>query len=97
MRTYAPDGHAPNEGEVFRNPDLARTYRLIADGGRDEFYEGSIARTIDAYFRRIGGWLSHDDLRSQHAEWTDPLVASYRGVDVHPWPPTLKVSPPCRS
>ncbi len=83
MHTYAPDGLAPNEGEVFRNPDLARTYRLIADGGRDEFYEGSIARTIDAYFKRIGGWLSHDDLRSQHAEWTDPLVASYRGVDVH--------------
>src|SRR5580704_15892415 len=82
-RTYAPDGHAPAEGEVFRNPDLARTYRLIAEGGRNAFYEGPIARTIDAYFKRIGGWLSYDDLHSHHSEWTQPLVTTYRGVDVY--------------
>jgi len=81
--TYAPDGHAPAEGDVFRNPDLARTYRLIAQGGRDAFYEGPIARIIDAYFKRIGGWLSYDDLRSHHSEWTQPLVTTYRGVDVY--------------
>ena len=78
--TYAPSGHAPAEGEVFRNPDLARTYRLIAQGGRDAFYEGPIAHTIDAYFKRIGGWLSYDDLRSHHSVWTQPLVTTYRGV-----------------
>ncbi len=49
----------------------------------DAFYEGTIARTIDAYFKRIGGWLSYEDLRDQHAEWGDPLVTSYRGVDVY--------------
>jgi gamma-glutamyltranspeptidase / glutathione hydrolase len=81
--TYAPNGHAPSEGDVFRNPDLANTYRMIAAGGRDAFYAGPIARTIDAYFKRIGGWLSYDDLSAQHAEWTDPLVTSYRGVDVY--------------
>ena len=81
--TYAPGGHAPAEGEIFRNPDLARTYRLIAQGGRNAFYEGQIARTIDAYFKRIGGWLSYDDLRSHHSEWTQPLVTSYRGVEVY--------------
>src|SRR5580698_5076295 len=42
--TYAPNGHAPNEGDVFRNPDLAHTYRMIAEGGRDVFYDGPIAR-----------------------------------------------------
>jgi len=83
IRTYAPGGHAPNEGEVFRNPDLARTYRMIAEGGRDVFYEGPIARTIEAYFKRIGGWLSCEDLREQHAEWVDLLVTSYRGVAVY--------------
>ncbi len=83
MRTYAPGGHAPNEGDVFRNPDLARTYRMIAEGGRDVFYNGPIAKTIDAYFKRIGGWLSQEDLRAQHAVWSEPLVTSYRGVDVY--------------
>ncbi len=69
IRTYAPHGRAPREGDIFRNPDLARTYRAIAEGGREVFYEGPIARTIDAYFKRIGGWLSREDLRGQHAEW----------------------------
>jgi gamma-glutamyltranspeptidase/glutathione hydrolase len=83
MHTYAPSGHAPGEGDVFRNPDLARTYRMIAAGGRDVFYDGPIARTIDAYFKRIGGWLSREDLRDHHSEWSDPLVSSYRGVEVY--------------
>jgi len=83
MHTYAPNGRAPLEGDVFRNPDLARTYRMIGEGGRDAFYQGPIARTIDAYFKRIGGWLSYEDLRDQRAEWEEPLVTSYRGVQVH--------------
>nr|WP_218892403.1 gamma-glutamyltransferase family protein [Edaphobacter lichenicola] len=83
LHTWAPNGKAPGEGDVFRNPDLARTYRLIAEGGRDAYYDGPIAKTIDAYFKRIGGWLSAEDLRDQHAEWNDPLVTSYRGVEVY--------------
>jgi len=83
MHTWAPTGKAPSEGDVFRNPDLARTYRMIAEGGRDAYYDGPIAKTIDAYFKRIGGWLSAEDLRDHHAEWSDPLVTNYRGVDVY--------------
>ncbi|HEY6376740.1 MAG TPA: gamma-glutamyltransferase family protein [Edaphobacter sp.] len=83
LHTWAPSGQAPNEGQVFRNPDLARTYRMIAQGGRDAYYDGPIADTIDAYFKRIGGWLSKEDLRDQHAEWNDPLVTTYRGVQVY--------------
>jgi gamma-glutamyltranspeptidase/glutathione hydrolase len=83
LRTYAPSGRVPGEGELFRNPDLARTYRMVAEGGRDAFYDGPIARGIEAYFKRIGGWLSRDDLRDQHAEWSEPLVTSYRGVEVY--------------
>jgi gamma-glutamyltranspeptidase / glutathione hydrolase len=83
VHTYEPEGKAPNEYEVFRNPDLAHTYRMIAEGGRDAFYAGPIADTIDAYFKRIGGWLSKDDLREHQAEWPEPLVTTYRGVDVY--------------
>ncbi len=83
MRTYAPGGVAPSEGDVRRNPDLARTYRMIAAGGRDAFYDGPIADTIEGYFRRIGGWMTRADLRAHHSEWADPLVTSYRGVEIY--------------
>jgi gamma-glutamyltranspeptidase/glutathione hydrolase len=83
VATYTPGGIAPNEYDVRRNPDLARTYRMIAEGGRDTFYDGPIAKTIDAYFKRIGGWLSAEDLREHRAEWDEPLVSNYRGVDVY--------------
>jgi gamma-glutamyltranspeptidase / glutathione hydrolase len=87
VHTYMmPNGKGPNEYDVRRNPDLARTYRMIAAGGRDAFYDGPIAQTIDAYFKRIGGWLSTGDLRAHRAEWDEPLVTSYRGVDVYGMP-----------
>ena len=80
IHTY---GEGPAAGGVFRNPDLARTYRLIAEGGRDAYYKGSIAQTIDAYFKRIGGWLSAEDLAAHHSEWVEPYKTGYRGVDVY--------------
>jgi gamma-glutamyltranspeptidase/glutathione hydrolase len=84
---WAPDGVTPAEGEVFANPGLARSYRLIAEGGRDAFYEGEIAEVIDAYCRRIGGWLSKADLAAHRAEWVQPRSVNYRGVDVWALPP----------
>jgi gamma-glutamyltranspeptidase/glutathione hydrolase len=83
VATYTPGGIAPNEYDVRRNPDLARTYRMIAEGGRDVFYDGPIAKTIDAYFKRIGGWLSAEDLHEHHAEWDEPLITRYRDIDVY--------------
>jgi gamma-glutamyltranspeptidase / glutathione hydrolase len=83
VATYTPGGVAPNELDVRRNPDLAHTYRMIAQGGRDVFYDGPIAKTIDAYFKRIGGWLSAEDLHEHHAEWDEPLVTRYRDIDVY--------------
>ncbi|HEX9932722.1 MAG TPA: gamma-glutamyltransferase family protein [Allosphingosinicella sp.] len=80
--TYA-SGDRARAGEIFRNPDLARTYRTIARGGRDAFYEGEIARTIEAYFRRIGGWMTRADLAAHRSEWSEPASTSYRGVTVH--------------
>ena len=84
LRTYGlNDGKGPAAGQVFRNPDLARTFRLIAEGGRDAFYEGEIARTIDTYFKRIGGWLRYEDLAAHKSEWVEPHKTGYRGTDVY--------------
>ncbi len=85
--TYLPGGRAPAKGEIFRNPDLARTYRILSEKGRDAFYRGELARTIDAFERRIGGFLRLDDLESHSSTWVEPVSASYRGYDVWELPP----------
>jgi gamma-glutamyltranspeptidase/glutathione hydrolase len=82
QRLYAPGGQSPKEGELFRNPDLGRTYRLIAEGGREAFYEGEIAHGIERYFQRIGGWIDRADLAAQRGDWTAPISTRYRGVEV---------------
>ena len=85
--TYLVDGHTPAEGEIFRNRDLAHTFALLAKGGRDVFYKGEIAHTIDAYFKRIGGDLRYEDFARHHGEWVTPLSVNYRGYDVYELPP----------
>jgi len=80
--TYA-SGDRARAGEIFRNPALARTYRAIAQGGRAAFYEGEIARTIESYFRRIGGWMTRADLAAFQSNWSEPATTTYRGVGVH--------------
>ncbi len=80
-------GHTPGEGEVFRNPDLAHTLTMIAQGGRDVFYNGEIAHTIDAYFKRVGGGLRYEDFAAHRGEWVEPLSVNYRGYDVYELPP----------
>jgi gamma-glutamyltranspeptidase/glutathione hydrolase len=72
---------------VFRNPELAHTYRLIAEGGGRAFYEGEIADRIEAYFKRIGGWMTKADLAAHHTQWVEPRSIDYRGVDVWGLPP----------
>jgi len=88
--TYLPGGRAPRTGEIFRNPDLARTYRRIAERGRDEFYRGEIARTIDAFERRIGGYLRLRDFEDHTSSWVEPVGTSYRGYDVWELPPNCQ-------
>lgn len=84
---YMPGGAAPETGDVFRNPNLTNTYRMIAEGGRDAYYEGEIARTIDAYIAEQGGFLTYDDLASHESEWVTPVSTNYRGYDVYELPP----------
>ncbi len=85
--TYMPNGHTPEQGEIFKNPDLANTLTMIAKGGRDAYYKGPIAHTIDAYFKRIGGDLRYEDFAAHHGEWVTPLTVNYRGYDVYELPP----------
>ena len=85
--TFLIDGRAPEEGDVFRNPDLARTYMRIAEGGRDVFYKGKIADVIDAYMQRIGGYLRKEDLAAHTSTWVEPVSVNYRGYDVYELPP----------
>ncbi|MCW0452722.1 gamma-glutamyltransferase [Xanthomonas sacchari] len=84
---FTIDGHAPRKGELWKNPNLADTLQQIADGGRDAFYKGPIARTIDAYFKANGGFLRYEDLASHHGEWVEPVSTNYRGYDVWELPP----------
>ncbi len=85
--TYMPEGRMPEKGEIFRNPYLANTYETIARGGRDAFYKGEIARTIEKYIRENGGFLNYEDMASHKSEWVDPVSANYRGYDVWQLPP----------
>lgn len=82
-KTYMPNGKTPREGEIFKNPNLANTYKKIAKEGARSFYEGDIAGKIDKYFKRIGGFINYNDLKNHHGEFTDPIKTNYRGLDVY--------------
>ncbi|HMQ06679.1 MAG TPA: gamma-glutamyltransferase [Saprospiraceae bacterium] len=84
---FLKNGKTPQKGEIFKNPDLASTYKKIAAGGRDAFYKGEIAETIAEYIRDQGGFLSYEDLATHSSEWVDPVSTSYRGYDVWEMPP----------
>jgi gamma-glutamyltranspeptidase/glutathione hydrolase len=86
-RTFLPDGHAPGTGEMFRNPDLAWSYRQLAAHGRSAFYRGAIARRIVADAARRGGTMTAADLSQFAGEWVTPISTTYRGWTVYEIPP----------
>lgn len=85
---FTIDGRAPRTGETWRNPNLADTLQKIAEGGRDAFYTGDIARTIGDYFAANDGFLSYEDMAAHTGEWVDPVSTNYRGHDVWELPPS---------
>ncbi|TAE29431.1 MAG: gamma-glutamyltransferase [Cytophagales bacterium] len=87
MDVYAPTGAAPKRGDIFRNPALANTLETIAKGGRDAFYKGDIARTIDSFMKKNGGFLTYRDLAEHTSDWIEPVSTNYRGYDVWELPP----------
>ncbi|MDB6164218.1 MAG: ggt [Xanthomonadaceae bacterium] len=84
---FTRDGRGPRTGEMWTRPTLADTLQKLADGGRDAFYKGAIAHSIDAYFKANGGFLSYGDLAAHHGEWVEPVSSNYRGYDIWELPP----------
>jgi gamma-glutamyltranspeptidase / glutathione hydrolase len=85
--TYLVDGRAPAPGAMFAQPNLARTFRVLARGGRDAFYRGDIARAIVDYCQKNGGFLTLEDFATQKHEWVEPISTTYRGHTVYELPP----------
>jgi gamma-glutamyltranspeptidase/glutathione hydrolase len=84
---WTKNGRMPQKGEIFKNPQLAKTLEVIASKGRAGFYEGPIARTMADFIQSQGGFLTYEDLASFHSEWTPPVSSNYRGYEVWELPP----------
>src|SRR6476661_1709473 len=89
LETYTVDGkgRTPAKGEIFKNPALAKTLRLIGEEGRDVFYKGEIADRIDKFMRENGGFLRKADFAKHASTWVKPVSTNYRGYDVFELPP----------
>ncbi|MCZ6766491.1 MAG: gamma-glutamyltransferase family protein, partial [bacterium] len=85
--TFMPGGRAPRKGEIFKNPRLASTYERLAKDGRDVFYKGDMAKTMGAFMKEAGGFLSYEDFAAHESEWIEPVSTNYRGYDVWELPP----------
>jgi gamma-glutamyltranspeptidase/glutathione hydrolase len=86
-QTYLVFGKAPAMASVFKSPNLAKSFRQIASGGRDAFYRGPIAKEIVRYAGESGGFLAMDDFESHTSTWVEPITINYRGFDVYQIPP----------
>src|SRR5437763_6126798 len=86
QKTFLPEGHAPKTGEVFRDPDLGASLRLIASDGRDGFYRGPLAQKIVQFSKEQGGMMSEQDLAEFQPEWVDPISTTYRGWTISELP-----------
>src|SRR5256714_4675984 len=89
LDTYTLDGkgRTPAKGDIFKNPALAKTLRLIGEKGRDAFYKGEIADKIDEFMRANGGFLRKADFEKHISTWVEPVSTNYRGYDVFELPP----------
>ncbi len=86
-RVFLPAGKAPVAGQLFRNPDLARSLKRIAQQGPDGFYRGETAAAILKLERDLGGFMQADDLAEFRPEWVDPVSTTYHGWTVYEMPP----------
>jgi gamma-glutamyltranspeptidase/glutathione hydrolase len=81
--TFTFDGRGPEKGEIFKNPDLGNTFRLLATEGRDAFYRGEIAKKIDAWMKENNGYLRFEDFDKHTSTWVEPQTVNYRGYDIY--------------
>jgi gamma-glutamyltranspeptidase/glutathione hydrolase len=81
------DGRGPNPGEVFKNPGLARSFRLIAEKGKSAFYEGEIGDAIVSTIQQAGGCMRMEDLSNHFSTWESPISTSFRDLRIWECPP----------
>jgi len=87
-RVFQPNGRWPEAGEIFRQPDLARTLREVAEHGADAFYHGPLAARMAQFYQENGGVLSKEDLAAYQARWVTPISTTYRGYTIYTQPPS---------
>jgi gamma-glutamyltranspeptidase/glutathione hydrolase len=86
-KVFALNGVGPAKGDIFKNPALANTLESIGQKGRDAFYKGEIAKKIDRFMKKNGGYLRYVDFAEHSSTWVEPLSTNYRGYDVFELPP----------
>jgi gamma-glutamyltranspeptidase/glutathione hydrolase len=89
-RVFLIHDHAPQMGELFKNPDVAKALGLIAAHGPEAFYSGEIAHAILETEREQGGTMAADDLKEFSAEWVEPISITYRGWKIYELPPNVQ-------
>lgn len=87
IKTWYVNGAPPQPGQIFKNPDLARTLRLLQSKGSDAFYKGEIAHAIVAKSKRLGGSMTLEDLANYQGQWVEPAHTQYHGYDILELPP----------
>jgi gamma-glutamyltranspeptidase/glutathione hydrolase len=90
LRVFLPGGKPPREGDLFRNPDMARAFRLIASEGPDAFYKGEIASAILKTSQHFRGTMTAADLAATASEWVEPIFTDYRGWRIYELPPNTQ-------
>jgi gamma-glutamyltranspeptidase/glutathione hydrolase len=86
-RAWYINGQPPKAGQIFRNPDLAKAFRLLQAQGRDAFYKGDIAKAIVAKEQALGGTMTMQDLADYKGEWVEPVLSDYHGFTLAELPP----------
>jgi gamma-glutamyltranspeptidase/glutathione hydrolase len=87
VKTWYVNGQPPQAGQIFKNADLARTFRLLESKGADGFYKGEIAAAIVAKSWALGGTMTLKDLANYQGKWVEPAHIQYHGFDILELPP----------
>ncbi len=87
IKTWYVNGAPPLPGQIFKNPDLARTLRLLQAKGGEAFYHGEIAKALVAKSQALGGSMTLQDLAEYQGEWVEPARTQYHGYDLLELPP----------
>lgn len=87
IKTWYIDGKQPVAGQIFKNPDLAKTFRILEEKGRDGFYKGPVAQALVNKVRSLGGTMTMDDLANYKGEWQEPVMTDYHGYTLAELPP----------